>query len=326
LNPVHWGVIGAGDIVRKRVAPALIDSPSCDIVAVSRGRPELAAAFAADIGARRWYPRWQEVVADPDVDCVYVATPVDVHAEQTIAAAEAGKHVLCEKPMAMTTAECDRMIAACRAHHVRLGIAYYRHFYPVILRVKAMLESGDIGQPVFAQVNAFEYFDPAPDHPRRWLLDPVRAGGGPMMDFGCHRLEVLMHLFGNVRRTAAVTANVVFDRAVEDTAAVLLQFEGGPCAAVTVTHAAEERQDTLQVFGTRGSVHIDELNAGSLRIRTGNQSRVESHPPAENIHRPLIDDFVEALLTDREPAVTGEIGRAVAAIEDQIYAVAPSGR
>jgi len=308
------------------VAPALIDSPACDIVAVSRGRPELAAAFAADIGARRWYSHWQEVVTDPDVDCVYVATPVDVHAEQTIAAAEAGKHVLCEKPMAMTTAECDRMIAACRAHHVRLGIAYYRHFYPAILRVKALLESGDIGQPVFAQVNAFEYFDPAPDNPRRWLLDPARAGGGPMMDFGCHRLEVLMHLFGAVRRTAAVTANVVFDRAVEDTAAVLLQFEGGPCAAVTVTHAAEEPQDTLQVFGTRGSVHIDELNAGSLRIRTGNQSRVESHPPAANIHRPLIDDFVEALLTDREPAVTGEIGRAVAAIEDEIYAVAPSGR
>jgi predicted dehydrogenase len=323
---MRWGLIGAGDIVRRRVAPALIDSPACDIVAVSRGRPELAAAFAADIGARRWYSHWQELVADPDVDCVYVATPVDVHAAQTIAAAEAGKHVLCEKPMAMSTAECDRMIAACRAHHVRLGIAYYRHFYPVILRVKALLESGDIGQPVFAQVNAFEYFDPAPDHPRRWLLDPARAGGGPMMDFGCHRLEVLMHLFGAVRRTAAVTANVVFDRAVEDTAAVLLQFEGGPCAAVTVTHAAEERQDTLQVFGTRGSVHVEELNAGARRVRTGNQSRVESHPPAANIHRPLIDDFVEALLTDREPAVTGEIGRAVAAIEDEIYAVAPSGR
>jgi len=323
---LRWGLIGAGDIVRRRVAPALIDAPSCDIVAVSRGRPELAAAFAADIGARRWYSRWQELVADPEVDCVYVATPVDVHAAQAIAAAEAGKHVLCEKPMAMTTAECDRMIAACRADHVRLGIAYYRHFYPVILRIKALLESGEIGQPVFAQVNAFEYFDPPPDHPRRWLLDPARAGGGPMMDFGCHRLEVLMHLFGAVRRTTAVTANVVFDRAVEDTAAVLLQFEGGPLAAVTVTHAAEERQDTLQVFGTRGSLHVDELNAGSLRIRTGNQSRVESHPPASNIHRPLIDDFVEALLTDREPAVTGEIGRAVAAIEDEIYAVAPSGR
>lgn len=326
MSVLRWGLIGAGDIVRRRVAPALIDAPSCDIVAVSRGRPELAAAFAADIGARRWYSRWQELVADPDVECVYVATPVNVHAEQTIAAAEAGKHVLCEKPMAMTTAECDRMIAACRAHHVRLGIAYYRHFYPVIRRVKAILESGEIGQPVLAQINAFEYFDPAPDHPRAWLVDPARAGGGPMMDFGCHRLEVLTHLFGAVRRTASLTATVVFDRDVEDTAAVLLQFEAGPCATVTVTHAAEERQDTLQVFGTRGSVHVDELNSGSLLVRTGDRSRVESHPPAANIHRPLIDDFVDALRTDREPAVTGDIGRAVAAIEDEIYAVAPSGR
>src|SRR5436190_15765569 len=155
-EPVRWGLIGAGDIVRKRVAPALIDSPSCDIVAVSRGRPELAAAFAADVGARRWYPRWEELVVDPDVECVYVATPVSLHAAQTIAAAEAGKHVLCEKPMAMDARECDRMIAACRARGVRLGVAYYRHFYPVLARIKEILASGEIGSPVFAQMNAFE--------------------------------------------------------------------------------------------------------------------------------------------------------------------------
>ena len=94
------------------------------------------------------------------MDCVYVATPVHVHAAQTIAAAEAGKHVLCEKPMAMTAAECDRMIAACRAHGVRLGIAYYRRFYPAVIRVKDIIASGEIGTPVFAQMNAFEHFDP----------------------------------------------------------------------------------------------------------------------------------------------------------------------
>jgi predicted dehydrogenase len=228
--------------------------------------------------------------------------------------------------MAMDAAECDRMIVACRAHGVRLGIAYYRHFYPAILRVRAILDTGEIGKPVLAQMNAFEYFDPAPDHPRGWLLDPVRAGGGPMMDFGCHRLEVLLHLFGAVTRTAAVVANVAFTRAVEDTAAVLLQFDRGPCASVTVTHAAHERQDTLQVFGTRGSIHIDELNAGVLRIQAGDASRVESHPPAANLHRPLIDDFVEAIRMNREPAVTGEVGRTIAALEDDIYAVAPSSR
>ena len=326
MRVLRWGLIGAGDIVRRRVAPALIDSPSCDIVAVSRGRQELAAAFAADVGARRWYPRWEELVVDPDVECVYVATPVHLHAEQTIAAAEAGKHVLCEKPMAMTGGECDRMIAACRAHGVRLGIAYYRRFYPALVRVKEIIASGEIGPPVFAQMNAFEPFDPAPGDPRGWLLDPVMAGGGPMMDFGCHRIEVLVNLFGSVRRAVAVVANVALARAVEDTAAVLLQFDRGPCAVVAVTHASHDRLDTLQVFGTKGSIQIDELNAGSIRIHAGDGSRVESHPPAANIHRPLIDDFVEALRTDREPAVTGAVGRAVAAIEDEIYAVAPSIR
>ena len=219
-------------------------------MAVSRRRSELTASFARDVGARRWHDDWRALVADSDVTAVYVATPVHLHAEQTIAAAEAGKHVLCEKPMAMTTGECDRMLAACRASGVTLGIAYYRRFFPAVIRVKEIIASGEIGQPVFAQVNAFERFDPEPGHPRAWLLQPSMAGGGPMKDFGCHRIEVLLNLFGEVRQTAALTANVVFARSVEDTAAVLLRFVDGPCASVTVTHAAHERQDTLQIFGT----------------------------------------------------------------------------
>ena len=324
LARLKWGLIGAGDIVRRRVAPALLDSPVCELVAVSRARSELAPAFAAEVGVQRWHRRWEDLVTDPEVESVYVATPVHLHAAQTIAAAEAGKHVLCEKPMAMTTSECDRMLAACRASGVTLGIAYYRRFYPAVMRVKEIIASGEIGAAVVAQMNAFEYFDPTAEHPRAWLLQPAMAGGGPMMDFGCHRIEVLLNLFGGVRAAAGVTSNVVFDRQVEDTAAVLLNFDGGPCATVTVTHASRERQDTLHVFGTRGAIHVDDLNAGTLRLRTDTE-RVEQHPPAANVHQPLIDDFVEAVRDHHEPAVTGETGRAVAAIEDTIYAVAPSG-
>src|SRR5262249_18348431 len=153
-------------------------------------------------------------------------------------AAEAGKHVLCEKPMAMNVGECDRMIAACRSSQVRLGIAYYRHFYPALARVKRIIASGEIGEPALARIDAFEWFNPQPDHPRYWLVQKSRSGGGPMFDFGCHRLEVLLHLFGRVRATTGVIANVAFDREVEDTAAALLQFDRGPCAALAVTHAA----------------------------------------------------------------------------------------
>jgi len=321
---VRWGLIGAGDIVRKRVAGALRDAPASELTAVSRARAELAAGFAKEVGARRWYADWRALVADSDVTALYVATPVHLHAEQTIAAAEAGKHVLCEKPMAMTASECDRMLAACRASGVTLGIAYYRRLYPAVIRVKEIIASGEIGQPVFAQMNAFERFDPEPGHPRAWLLQPSMAGGGPMMDFGCHRIEVLINLFGTVRHTTALTANVAVDRAVEDTAAVLLRFASGPCASVTVTHAAHERQDTLRIFGTRGSTHIEDLNAGVVRVRTETE-RLYAHPPAANAHQPLVDDFVDAVLTGCQPAVTGEVGRAVAAVEDAIYAVAPQG-
>jgi predicted dehydrogenase len=302
------------------------DSPACELIAIARRRADLAESTAQDLGARRSYARWQDVIADGDVQSVYIATPVHLHAEQTVAAAEAGKHVLCEKPMAIDTAGCDRMIAACRENGVTFSVAYYRRFYPVLVRAKGIIASGEIGEPVFAQMNAFEWFDPQPDHPRYWLLDRARAGGGPMMDFGCHRLEVLVNLFGPVRRAAGMTANVVFEREVEDTAAALLQFEAGVCASLAVTHAAHEPQDTLDVFGTRGSIHCAALNAGELRVRTGDHDRSESHPPASNVHRPLIEDFVASVSAGRAPLVDGQAGRAVAAIEDLIYADATTGR
>jgi predicted dehydrogenase len=317
---IAWGLIGAGDIARKRVAPALRDAPSSTLLAVSRARSALAAEFAREFGIARPYSDWRELIADRDVDAVYIATPVRVHEEQAMAAAAAGKHVLCEKPMAMTAAECDRIIAACRANGVALGVAYYRHFYPVIARTKAILASGDVGDPVLAQLDAFEPFNPSPESPRAWLLDPSESGGGPMMDFGCHRLEILINLFGPVRRVTSLVANAAFPREVEDTAVAALQFERETCATVTVSHAAQEPRDTVSIFCTRGSLHVGTLNRGDLRITTAGGESRESHPPAANIHQPLVEDFVDAVLTGREPGVGGDIGRAVAAVEDQIYA------
>lgn len=316
-----WGLIGAGDIARKRVAAALRDAPASELAAISRARPELAEPFAAEFGVRRWHPRWQELVADREIDAVYIATPVHLHAEQAIAAADAGKHVLCEKPMAMSVAECDRIIAACRASRVTLGVAYYRRFYPVIARIKQIIASGEIGEPVVAALDAFEWFNPRPDQPRAWLLEKKAAGGGPMFDFGCHRLEVLLNLFGPARKVTGLVANVVFEREVEDTAVALLRFERGACATVTVTHAAAESRDTLRICGTRGSIHVDALNTGGLRvIFQAGDPRGESHPSAANVHQPLVEDFVDAVRTGRDPAVTGEVGREVARIEEEIYA------
>jgi len=320
MSLLRWGLIGAGDIVRKRVADALRTASGCELAAVTRARADLVERFAREVGAARWHASWRDLVSDPDVDAVYVATPVRLHAEQTIAAAESGKHVICEKPMAMNVAECDRMIAACRSSGVRLAVAYYRRFYPVVRRIDQILTSGEIGAPVWAQATAFEPFDPLPGAPRYWLVQRSESGGGPMADFGCHRVEVLLSLLGPVRQVKSLVASVVLRRDVEDTAAALLQFERGACAIVAVTHAAADRADALDLFGTLGSIRVASLNVGEMVVHAAGGERRESHPPPANVHVPLVEDFVDAVRTGRDPTVDGYVGRAVAAVQDDIYA------
>ena len=295
------------------------DHAASELVAVARARPELAATFAEEFGAKRWYAEWPDLPSDGEIDAVYIATPVHLHAAQAIAAAEAGKHVLCEKPMAMDVQECDRMIAAAQSHGVKLGVAYYRRFYPVVQRLKEIIKSGEIGLPVLAQIDAFEWFDPARDNPRAWLLQTQLAGGGPMFDFGCHRIEVLLNIFGPISEVRSLIANTVFDREVEDTAAALFRFAAGACATLSVSHAAAEARDTLNIFGSLGSIRVPVLNEGKLQVITKSGERWETLSPAGNLHAPLIEDFTHAVLNDRAVTVSGEIGRTVATIQAEIY-------
>jgi predicted dehydrogenase len=317
---VRWGLIGCGDIAAKRVAGALRDTPASALVAVARRRADLAEAFARQHGARRSYADWHDLVRDPEIDAVYVATPVRLHPEHTIAAAEAGKHVLCEKPMALDVDGCQRMIAAARANRVRLGVAYYRHHYPIVARLRSLLSSGEIGTPVLAQVQAFEHFDPGPDHPREWLLHKSESGGGPMMDFGCHRIEILLDLFGPVEEVNGFPTNVrLRQREVEDTCIARLRFQSGAEAVLAVSHAALESRDSFEIYASAGSARVAVLNQAALRVVTAAGARDEEHPAPANLHQPLIADFVEAVRAGREPTVSGAVGLEVSRVLAAIY-------
>ena len=316
---LRWGLIGCGDIAVRRVAPALSEVPQSELTAVSRANADRLDEFADRFRVRQRFVRWQELVQSQDIDCVYVATPPNLHAEQTIAAAEAGKHVLCEKPMAMNIAECERMIAAAKANGVKLGVAYYRQFYPVVNRMREVIESGEIGKPTVVNVTAFEWLNPPASDLRAWRLRPEVAGGGPMFEFGCHRIQLLLYLFGPVRATSAITANALFDRDVEDTAVASFEFTNGTVATLAVSNAVMEARDTFTVWCSEGSMRTPVLNEGTLTIKTKNGERTETHKPASNIHQPLIEDFVRAVIDNRQPSVTGEIGKAVAQVEEEIY-------
>jgi predicted dehydrogenase len=140
-----------------------------------------------------------------------------------------------------------------------------------------------------------------------------------MFDFGCHRIEVLLNLFGEAADVRALRGNVLFDRPVEDTAIVALRFAPGPLATVTVTHAAAEPRDTLDVFGSEGSIHAARVNGSELRVMRGGEQIVEQHPLPDNVHLPLIQQFVDAVLDGGRPVVDGAAGRAVNRVLDAVY-------
>ena len=142
---IRWGIIGCGDVARKRVAGAIQNDPNSELVAVCRRNEKKLREFADEFRVSTATTSAEELIALPEIDAVYIATPVNLHCPQTIAAAETGKHVLVEKPMAMSTAECDEMIAACSKADVRLGVAYYRPFYPVVYRIQQLIAAGEIG-------------------------------------------------------------------------------------------------------------------------------------------------------------------------------------
>jgi predicted dehydrogenase len=322
---LRWGLIGCGDIAHRMVAPALRAAASSELLAIARADATRLASFAAAHHVERAYTRWQDLVADPDVNAVYVATPPDVHCEQTIAVAQAGKHVLCEKPMALTVDECLRMIDACRATGVTLGIAYYRGFFPVVRRVQEVLASSEIGRPLLAHVVLFSAFDPAHEHPRGWLGDRARAGGGPMMDMGCHRIEMLLRLFGPVREVASWLGRLRIERNIDDTATALFSFTSGVHAALSVSWAPSERRDSVEIFATSGTISIPALGQGTMIVRNGTDERIEHHPSNPNHHQPLVDDFIQAVAERRSPLVTGETGLEVNRIEAAIYGTEPRG-
>ncbi len=211
---LNWLVIGIGDITTKRVIPAILAEPRSNLAGIVTRDPRKAEPYGV--------PSWSTLevaLVRSQADAVYVATPVFLHAPQSIACLRAGKHVLCEKPMAMNYADACSMEQAARESGRLLGIAYYRRMYPNVNRAKELMEAGAIGRPVFAEATCHGWMDPSESH-RSWLADPKQAGGGPLYDIASHRIDLMNYLFGAPRQVSGHFSTLVHAIPVEDNASV----------------------------------------------------------------------------------------------------------
>ena len=316
---IRWGILGCGDVARRRVAMAIQQNAASTLEAVCRRDPEKLQEFRDDFNVPRGYTDAEQLLADPEIDALYIATPVYLHQQQAVTAAHQGKHVLVEKPMAMSVAECDTIIEACKQNNVKLGVAYYRRFYPVIERIAEIINSGEIGQPLSVTAVTATAFSLSPGDDGYWRVLLEQGGGGALMDIGSHRIDLFQHLFGPISEVSGFTSTLAADYQADNCTTLTMRFESGLHAVLQCYFGAVIDPDEFTVMGTAGRLTVSPLNDGKLVVQSATSQREEALPPADNFNNPLIDDFVEAIQDDREPCISGFQGRATNQVMEAAY-------
>lgn len=323
---VGWGVIGAGGIADRRTIPeGILPARNAHLVAVMGRNEPRVREVAEKYGGVAWYTKEEDLLANGEVQAVYVATPNHLHCEQTVRALRAGKHVLCEKPMAMNLAEGEKMIEVAQEHNLKLAIGYMMRFHAWHQELKRLVEAGRLGTLVMGRAQLTCWYPPLEG---AWRQVPEQGGGGALLDLGTHCIDLLEMYLGRTTQVTAFTANIVQDYPVEDTAIVLLRFASGATGFVDVHFNVpdEASVNMLELYGSQGRVNgrgtIGQMSTGTLVACLPAEERgyeaaqvraeveeVEIKPPeVVNIYQAEIEDVSDAILSDRPPAVPGEDG------------------
>jgi 1,5-anhydro-D-fructose reductase (1,5-anhydro-D-mannitol-forming) len=320
---VRWGIIGCGDVTEVKSGPGFQQADGSQLVAVMRRNASRAADYARRHGVARWYSDAENLINDPEVDAVYVATPPDAHLNYAVKVAAAGKPAYVEKPMARNTAECDAMIAAFAAARVPLYVAYYRRRLPRFLLVKDLL-----AQRVIGDVTGVLYCQSEPFHRRDggWRTHPTVAGGGHFLDVGSHVLDLMDDFFGPLRNVTGHAANLASDYDVEDSVAMSFRMEGGVPGAGLWNFASHIRSDRFRINGTEGQIEFSVFENAPVRLETakGAETFVREHPP--HVQQPLIQSVVGDLLGRNICPSTGESARRTTRVIDAALASFYGGR
>jgi predicted dehydrogenase len=332
---VRFAIIGVGNIAPIHAA-AMHAIPQGEIVAVATRNEARGRAFAAEHGGA-WYADYEKLLAEARPDVVAICSPHDLHLPMTVAAAQAGAHVLCEKPMARNTAECDGMIAACEAAGVTLGVAFQGRFEPLSLRLKAGLDAGKIGRLLWASANTLwlrtdAYYASAP-----WRGTWAHEGGGVLINQAIHAIDLLLSLTGMPEKITARMRTLNHKIEVEDAALAILEYGGGALGLIQATTIAHPGYpERLEFLGSAGSVVF---NKGEAKLdwriadppeELNEQAEVSSGAAAPMDitaagHTALYRDFVAAIHEGRAPQVDGREGRKSVSVVEGIYRSAERG-
>jgi len=319
---IKWGIIGCGDVAEHKGGPALYNVEGSELLGVTDINLDKAKDFAQRHGAKECYATAEEMLDNKEIDAVYVATPVRFHCEYSIQSAQAGKHVLCEKPFAMNAEENRQMIEVCRKNNVKLAVAFYRRFFPHIQKIKSLIVEGTIGDVVLAQSNYTSYYNPAtiyPQAPEHWRTDKQMAGGGVVMNCGSHRIDLLVYLLGDVAEVSAFVDTLHCNYALEDSSVIIMRFAAGAQAVTNFNQNVKVSTDEFAIYGIEGKIIATPLDSGKIVLHNASGIQEYHLPPTKITHLGLVQDFVQSIAAQREPVSSGEDGIKTSLVMDAAY-------
>ena len=307
MKTIGFGIIGCGDVTEKKSGPAFQKIEGSKLVSVMRRDEAKLADYARRHGVEKYSTKYLDLLTDPEIDAVYIATPPCMHHFYTLEAARYGKHVYVEKPMAITVRECREMMDACKAHGVKLFVAYYRRGQEKFRRIKTLLETGEIGQ-----IRSFQYIYACPvpvfNRERAWLLSKKEAGGGLLYDIGSHMVDTLRFVLGEVSAAAGISANISKAYDVNDVTSGFLRLKNGVQGALQFSFHALQSRDEAVIYGSAGSLRFSIMDMEPIVLsKSGGEERI-AFEPLMHVQMPYIQHVVQVLQGLKEDDTTGLSG------------------
>lgn len=320
-DAIKWGMIGCGNVTEVKSGPAFNKVPHSMLWAVASRSPGKAADYARRHLVPKCYASPEALLADPEINAVYIATPPDAHELYAIAAMKAGKSVYVEKPMSINAASCKRMLDAEQHYNAKLTVAHYRREQPVFRKIKLLIEENAIGAVKFITLN---YFQPAlskeemSEPKNQWRVNPAIAGGGLFHDIAPHQLDMMLHLFGPVDMVAGTAVQQADQSAADDMVAGVLRFENKAIFTGAWCFSAPPavRRDSCEIVGDAGRLTFSFFGQPQIEITTGDTTQTISFDTLPHVQQPMIQAAVNYFLNQKPNPCSAEIGFQVMNIID----------
>lgn len=300
MKQINWGFIGCGEVTEKKSGPAFNEVEGSQVVAVMSRSENKARSYAERHHIRKWYTDAQELIDDPDVNAIYIATPPSSHATFAIMAMRAGKPVYVEKPLAASYNDCIRINRISEQTGVPCFVAYYRRYLPYFQKVKEIIENGTIGKVINVQIRFSvppRDLDYKNEKELPWRLQPDIAGGGYFYDLAPHQIDLLQNIFGVITRAHGYPANRAHLYKAEDTVSACFFFENGVTGSGSWCFVGHEsaKEDCIEVIGDKGSLSFSVFTYEPIVLITSEGKQSITVPNPSYVQLPMIKHVIEHL-------------------------------